>query len=112
MSKPTLTEDQEYCRLMLSEWAGGDHHLPDVHVFGTGVCINTRKGLSTYDFDRLTSLVLLAHRDSVRIVIASSGPRMVKVIAHRRKPMAPGQRMWEGHPTLDDLITRINNLKP
>ena len=106
-----MTADQTFCMNMLAEWRGGHHHLPAVHEFGTGICINHHGDLSTYDLNRLTELVLLAHRDSVRIEIASSGPRMVKIIAHRRKPMVDGMRQWERHPTLDDLINRINELK-
>lgn len=104
-----MTEDQEYCKEMLADWVLGNHHLPKVHEFGTGVCVNYRGDLSTYDWDRLTRLVLLAHSYSVRIEIAASGPGMVKVIAHRRVPKAEGQKMWQGHPTLENLRDRIDS---
>lgn len=110
-TKPVFSADQIYCKNMLSEWVGGDHHLPDVKEFGTGICINFYGDLSTYDWNRLTTLVLLAHRDFVRIEIASSSPRMVKVIAHRRKPRVEGDKQWERHPSLDDLIGMIGKMK-
>ena len=105
-----FTPDQEACRAMLSEWVGGDHHLPKVHEFGTGVCINFYGDLSTYDFNRLTRLVLLAHRDAVRVEIASSGPRMVRIIAHKRSH--GGDRVHNRHPSLADLIAEIERMLP
>lgn len=103
-----MTTDQTYCVQMLEEWAGGAHHLPKVHEFGTGVCINYFGDLSTFDYDRLTSLVLLAHRDAVRVEISHSGPRRVRIICHRRRH---GEgRMCERHPSLQDLVGRINTL--
>lgn len=105
-----MTEDQNYCEEMLALWCGGHHHLPKVYPFGSGICINFRGDLSTYDFARLTHLVLLAHKKAVRIEIASSGPGMVKIIAHRRKhdeTLGVSQR----HPSLFDLVETINKLE-
>lgn len=109
--EPPFSEDQLFCKSMLSEWVCGDHHLPHVHHFGTGICINFYGDLSTYDGSRLTTLVLLAHRDFVRVEIASSGPRRVRVIAHRRKPQEAGDRIHQRHPSLDDLIQQIEKRK-
>lgn len=113
MKKKTehLDDNQQYCKDTLSEWADGDHHLPDVKAFGSGIAINFYGDLSTYDFNRLTRLVLLAHRDFIRIEIASSGPRMVKIIAHRRRPREDGDRQYQRHPSLDDLIEEARKLK-
>jgi len=94
------TEDQEYCRKALSRWIGGDHHLPKVYEWGMGICISVHGDLSTFDWDRLTYLVLIAHRYRIRIEIGSSGPRTVRVIAHRRK--AEGSQSVR-HPGLSDL---------
>ena len=105
-----MTPEQIACKEMLAEWAGGYHHLPTVHEFGTGIAINWCQDLSTYDFDRLTYLVILAHRDAIRIDIASSGPRMVKIIAHKRRHKEDASerpRIWEWHPSLNDLADRI-----
>lgn len=112
MKESAMTEDQKYCVAMLAEWAGGTHHLPKVHSFGDGVCINFLNDLSTYDFDRLTRLVLLAHRDAVRVEIAGSGPRMVRIIAHRRKHGdRKSMRQYDWHPSLDDLVETIKGMK-
>ena len=96
---------------MLAEWVGGYHRLPKVKEWGSGVCVNFYGDLSTYDWNRLTTLVLLAHRDFVRIEIASSGPRMVRVIAHRRGPKKDGDAVHERHPSLDDLIEQIKSMQ-
>ena len=101
--KPTLTEDQEYCRKALSFWVGGDHHLPKVNYWGVGIEINFSGDLSTWDFSRLTQLVLIAHRYSIRIEIGSSGPGRVKVIAHRRKEAGTQSQR---HPSIGELITQ------
>ena len=95
---------------MLEQWARGAHHLPTVHAFGGGVCINHYADFATTDSDKLTRLVLLAHLHSVRIEIASSGPRMVKVIAHRREPMVPGGSWTTQHPTLEMLRDQIDKM--
>jgi len=98
-NEPAFRKDQIFCKNMLSEWVGGDHHLPKVTEYGTGICINFYGDLSTYDWNRLTMLVLLAHRDFVRIEIGSSGPRMVRIIAHRRKPREDSDLQWQRHPS-------------
>jgi hypothetical protein len=94
-----MTEDQKFCKLVLAHWAGGEHHLPTVHLFGAGICINVSNDLATFDFDRLTRLVITAHRWAVRIEIASSGPRLIKIIAHRRSPVQT-ESIYRRHPDL------------
>ena len=102
--KPQLlknpTEDQEYCRKAFSRWVGGDHHLPKVYEWGLGICISVHGDLSTFDWDRLTYLVLIAHRYHIRIEIGSSGPRAVRIIAHRRKSEGT---LSVRHPGLSEL---------
>jgi hypothetical protein len=111
-----VTTDQEYCKATLAEWAGGEHHLDEVKPFGAGVCVNWMGDLSTYDFDGLTRLVILAHRDGVRIGVKSGGPRMVKIMAFRRTlgELIDGRQtglrgslpMSQWHPGLDHLIAQ------
>ena len=108
-----MTEDQLFCVETLCDWALGRHHLPKVHQFGNGVCVNWSGDLSTFDFDGLTRLVLIAHRDAVRIEISSSGPGMIRIIAHRREHVTNEKLpMHKMHPTLDDLIKQISKFKP
>lgn len=106
MKKETdFTTDQHFCIAALAEFAKGKHHLPKVHTWGRGVCVNWFQGLSTFDYDNLTRLVLVAHKHAVRIEIGSSGPRMVRIIAHRRTHDTAG--INERHPTLEDLAERM-----
>lgn len=102
--EPQLTEDQMFCRSVLSEWVCGDHHLPPVKEWGDGIAITYRGDLSTFDFDRLTSLVLLAHLHCVRISIGAASPREVRIIVHRRKPEG---NLMQRHPSLEELKARI-----
>ena len=110
-----LSPDQAFCFDALCEFMGGAHHLPKVYEFESGICINFFGDLSTYDFDKLTRIVLLAHRDAVRIEIASSGPRMIRIIAHSRQHGDRKlMRSFDWHPSLFDLkesIERITNEK-
>lgn len=107
------TDDQQFCIGVLSEFAGGDHHLPKIEDWGHGVAINHSGDLSTHDFDGLTRLVLLAHKHAVRIEISFSGPGRVKIIAHRRKHQGDGERLGQSvrHPSLADLAAKIELLK-
>lgn len=101
-TKPTLTSDQEYCRKALSFWVCGDHRLPNVSQCGYGIEINYSNDLSTFDMNKLTQLVVIAHRFCVRIEIGSSGPGRVKIMAHRRDPKATS--LYKRHPDLSGLI--------
>ena len=106
--KTNWTEDQKHCLAALAHWCGGYHHLPAPQPFGEGVAINWSGDLATWDWTRLTMLVLTGHAFAVRIEIASSGPRMVKIIAHRRshgERQALGTTVW--HPSLRDLQAEI-----
>ena len=65
---------------------------------------------ATHDLGLLTSLVLLAHRDCVRIAITSAGAHRIGITAHPRDPLS--QRNSTCHPSLDDLIRRATDAKP
>jgi hypothetical protein len=84
----------------------GKHHIPSkIHSFGQGFYINHYGDLSTFDFNTLTRLVFHAHDQCVRVEIGQSGPRMVKVIIHKReKRLSDKGSFWEIHPTLDEAI--------
>ena len=111
--KITFTPDQEACIDTLASVFGGRHHLPrNIEQWGDGIAINHSGDIATYDFNKLTALVIAAHRDAVRIEIASSGTRMIKIMAHKRKH---GERkampMWEYHPNLADLQQQAEEAK-
>jgi hypothetical protein len=100
-----FTEDQQHCIRMLGDWAHGFHHLPMPKECGRGVSIHWSQDLSTWDFNRLTLLVLLAHERCVRIEISRGGPLGITIMAHRRKLEA--KSICEGHPGLSHLVRQI-----
>ena len=103
-----FTPDQQACISALAEWCGGSHHMNEVSPYGQGISMSWSGDLATYDFDGLTRLVILAHRDAIRFAITYSGPRMVKICAWNRKGgPREGLSMSQWHPSLDDLKRRI-----
>lgn len=84
--KDWMTDDQWACYVFLADVFGGFHHVHHpVKEFGYGICTSVISGrLSTFDFDGLTRIVLLAHDRMIRVELQSSGPRMVKLCLHQR----------------------------
>lgn len=128
-SKPKKTETAEEftskfgvsicgarCALLLSEWLGGLHHLPPgqehscVDWSGRFVEIRDRSfNLSTYDFDGLTRLVLLAHEHAIRAEIRPN-MRSVKIMLFPRnfaRDESDMGRVYESHLTLEELMEKI-----
>lgn len=104
---PWMTSDQIDCMAMFCQIVGGLHHFSGkVHQCGYGIKINTRSGgWSTYDQDRLTALVVLAHENMVRVEVVPSGPRMVGFELFKRHHR--DGRMFERHPTIECAIGNI-----
>jgi len=98
-----LTDNQEYCKRMLSQWVGGDHHLGKIHPFGHGIKMSYRGDLATFDSSKLTNLVLLAHRWRVRVSLTSAGIAGVNVCCWKRKESGS---LFERHPGLEELAAR------
>ena len=86
--------------------------LDPQHVYscGNGIRTSIQGEAATHDSGLLTSLVLLAHRDCVRIAITSVGARRIGITAHPRDPLS--QRTSSSHPSLDDLIRWSTDAKP
>jgi hypothetical protein len=91
----------------------GEHHIPapgyegahGVREYGPGSWyVNFHGDLSTFDFDRLTALVFLAHDRCVRASVMSSGPRMVKIVIWNRDGRTG--EMWSQHPTIETALER------
>lgn len=59
---------------------------------------------STYDFDRLTRLVVLCHDRCLRCEIHGRGFNYLELMFHRRK--RDGKELWERHPTIEDAVER------
>lgn len=104
MTDQWMTEDQRYCYEMLCDWLCGAHHVPTVKPFGRGIKVSVWSSrLSTFDFDQLTRLVLLAHDRCVRVELANGGPWRTGVVLHRR--YAREGCIIQRHPTIEEALT-------
>ncbi len=65
--------------------------------------------MSTYDFSRLTHLVLLAHRYCVRVEISGSAPGYLRILFSDRKREGA---IYSRHPTIEQAIENFNNRYP
>lgn len=89
----------------------GKHHIPrgGVQEWGNGWCVNYYGDLSTYDFDKLTRLVFLAHDRCVRAEVTHSGPRMVRICIWQRERQG---NIAERHPTIEEALARWRERHP
>lgn len=103
----TWNDNQLLASYALAVIRGGYHHLNKVKECGPrGVETNVYAGISTFDDNLLTRIVLVAHQMGVRIEIGSSGPGRVKLMAHARytsDDKNSGLEFWDRHPSLDHL---------
>lgn len=102
-TRSDFTPDQRECYAMLRDTLGEDarHVTPDG---GAGIRTHVVAGLATWDNDRLTRLVLLAHARCIRVAIHPSSPRQLTLLLHKRKPEGLDH---ERHPSLDQAIKRV-----
>ena len=97
---------------LLGEWAFGIYHLEDMlHKVDWSndrwIEINYYGELATFDFDRLTALVFMAHWYCIRVSVRPCNFRYLKILFHRRtRDGAYSQR----HPTLDEAVNDFKNL--
>jgi hypothetical protein len=86
---------------------GNYNILGNVTPYGPeGWQLNTRSSkFATFDFNGLTELVLLAHKECVRVEIKASGPGMIRICIWQRKREG---KFWEKHPTIEQAIEDFN----
>jgi hypothetical protein len=93
---------------------GGEHNIPGkLKEWGLGWKLSHPGELATFDSDKLTALVLLAHDRAIRVSIMQGGPRRLAIVLFKRQ--AAGKSMSERHPTIAQaLITwrSLNVLPP
>lgn len=91
----------------------GKHHIPrsGIKPYGSGWCVNCFDNLSTFDDDKLTRLVFLAHDMCFRASIRTGGPpNRIKIAIWKRGGRIG--RMYERHPTISEALrmwTKIKN---
>lgn len=105
---PWMTDDQRECYEFLCDLYLGEHHLSGkIRKWGMGIKLNTYAvhRFATFDFDRLTRLVVMAHDRCIRVELVPSGPRMLGIVMHKRHSREGG--MQERHPTIETAILTI-----
>jgi hypothetical protein len=106
--KDWMSDDQWECYLMLADLYYGFHHVTGkLHKWGTGIRLNTHQvgGFATFDFDKLTRAVVMAHDRKIRFGVYPSGPGMLGLELYKRH--ARTGLMRERHPTIEDAIKAI-----
>lgn len=71
------------------------------HGGGMGVPWRGSAAFSTFDFDRLTRLVLLCHDARIRCEIQHNGPRGFLLVFH---PRSHEGRRGERHPSIEEAV--------
>ena len=108
------SEAYNLAKRLLSVVYRGTHHIPGMikDMGGHAVC-NILDGISTYDSNTLTRLVITAHEMKCRVEIRSSGPHRLKLILSQRRPIEESGEypIMLGHETIDNAIKvfRENN---
>lgn len=107
LTKADVTEAQRACFDLLCDVFHGEHHAPErIYAFGRGIKCNAESHrLSTFDFDYLTRLVVLAHDACVRVEIVSSGPGRIGLVLHKRAGRTGSS--YDRHPTMEEAIERV-----
>lgn len=105
--KADMTEAQRACFDLLCTVFHGEHHLPSrIYAYGGGIkCTAGHHRLSTFDFDYLTRLVVLAHDACVRVEIVGGGPGAVGLVLHKRQSRIGS--MFDRHPTIEEAIRNV-----
>lgn len=100
---------------------GGKHHIPgkrhgeedNVKEFGYGWHVLADMDLSTWDMDRLTQAVFMAHDCHYRLEI-SPAMRYLRIAIHPRVPIAEAgdSPIMSGHPSLSEAVERWRKRNP
>jgi hypothetical protein len=97
------TDEQWECCKMVFDLIGGEHHLAGkIKKYARGIEYNSRQSMSTYDFNLLTTAVIMAHDRLIRFSVCSSGPGMLKWVLFKRKSRTGC--CYEKHPDMDTAL--------
>jgi len=106
-----LADLRERVERILANAYHGIHHVPywsrrkEHRGAFPSIQVAVLDGISTYDFDTLTRLVIASHDACVRLEICWSGPRMLKLMFHPR--VRENESIACRHPTIEEAIERI-----
>lgn len=88
---------------------GGEHHFPnELKSWGEGWAMKDHSEMATWDFDRLTRLVVLGHDRNIRVGISPFGMKAYVITLHKRQATTD---LMTGHPTIEQAIERVRNYK-
>jgi hypothetical protein len=93
----------------------GKHHIPGkgknkIREWGEGWYVLLYNELATFDFNYLTSLVLLAHENLYRVAVSPGNSKCLRIIINKRRSKTDKDEYWETsihHPTSEQLIELI-----
>lgn len=112
---PTIDPDEFKAKVerILSSMYGGLHHLPNKIKFTLGqdfqmAEINIYGDLATFDFGRLTWLVLGAHDECVRVEVNACNTQYLKLRLH---PRLREGGTFQRHPTIEEAIALFRRAK-
>jgi len=88
----------------------GENHIPsDIRRYGrNGWCVNDFSPMATYDYDRLTKLVVMSHDRCIRAEILPSSIGKFKVAIWKRNREGS---LTYNHSTIEEAIERVRNYK-
>lgn len=96
----SLTEEE--ARLFFAEFYRGEHHFPEeLKKYGPGWAITDCNSLSTFDFDGLTRLVLMAHEQCIRVEVSPASPNRIRIAIWKREREGD---TYQRHPTIEQAI--------
>lgn len=108
----TLSPFQARTMDILGIVGGGIYNAPiawgtvDWH-HGNGVSVIWRGSLATFDFNRLTMLVMLCHMARIRCDVSPGGPLMLRLSFQQR---AEAGGMADRHPNLPEAVDSIEGM--
>lgn len=99
----TIGEAREF----FGELYYGEHHFPSqLKEFGYGWRMDHYGDLSTFDFNVLTRLVLMAHQKCIRVSIMPLNFKHIKICIWKR---TRDGGISTGHPTIEQAIDKFVN---
>lgn len=101
----------EFVRAFYCGWHHFPHHVRNIDWSNRFVAFTHRHdGLCTFDGNKLTTLVLMAHDLGIRVEIEPA-MRYLRIVLHPRdiNTIASG---WAGHPTMETALAQWRECNP
>lgn len=101
-----MTDDQWECARLIGDAMSGFHNvIGQFKASGHGIqiLVPTHR-MATFDFNDLTTLVLLAHDRCIRVEIQACSPHRVRLRLHRRDRRSGPN--YSRHPTIEEAVQK------